>query len=104
MSQKILRRLLRWYVDPIVAQQNRVNTELLEAVDNVIKEIDHLRSEIWREQIAERNHIEMRLKALIDDSGPPAFLRCEKATLHPEPPNSASDRPNPTGGPDNGST
>lgn len=46
MAQKVIRRLLRWYIDPIVDQQNRFNSAVVQALDEMWWEISHLRKQI----------------------------------------------------------
>lgn len=46
--QKVTRRLLQWYVDPIVQQQNEFNKATLDAVQLLAQEVDQLRQEAAR--------------------------------------------------------
>ena len=39
LFQKTTRRLLRWYIDPIVAQQNEINAALLYALESLAQEV-----------------------------------------------------------------
>jgi hypothetical protein len=50
-SQKVTRRLLRWYINPIVEQQNRFNAATAQALDLIWQEITHLQL-----QLTEHNH------------------------------------------------
>ncbi|MCL7453831.1 MAG: glycosyltransferase family 2 protein [Anaerolineae bacterium] len=43
LSQKVARRLLRWYIDPIVQQQNVVNAAFLHALETLSQEVIELR-------------------------------------------------------------
>jgi hypothetical protein len=45
-SQKVVRRLLRWYVVPIVEQQNRFNVAVAQTLDLMWREIARLQAEI----------------------------------------------------------
>lgn len=42
--QKIVRRLLQWYIDPIIQQQNEFNQATLQAVELLSREIVELRA------------------------------------------------------------
>jgi hypothetical protein len=42
----VLRRLVRWYVEPVFADQRAVNDALLRLVDDLYDEIDRLRAEL----------------------------------------------------------
>jgi hypothetical protein len=42
LSQKVVRRLLRWYIDPIVEQQNQFNRAVVDALDEMWWEISQL--------------------------------------------------------------
>jgi hypothetical protein len=44
--QKMVRRLLRWYVNPIVEEQNRFNAAVMAALDALVQENDRLRFEL----------------------------------------------------------
>ncbi len=44
--QKVIRRLLRWYINPIVEQQNRFNSALVQAVDEMWWAISHLERQL----------------------------------------------------------
>jgi GT2 family glycosyltransferase len=39
LSQKLTRRLLRWYIDPIVEQQNEINAALLYTLESLAQEV-----------------------------------------------------------------
>ena len=39
-AQKITRRLLRWYINPIVAQQNEYNAAVTEVLANLCRQVD----------------------------------------------------------------
>jgi hypothetical protein len=43
-TQKVLRRLLRWYINPIVEQQNRFNVAVAQALDVLGRELDRLQA------------------------------------------------------------
>ncbi|MBE2240972.1 MAG: hypothetical protein IAE81_24515, partial [Caldilineaceae bacterium] len=42
-TQKIVRRLLRWYIDPIVSQQNEINFDLIQTLTILSQEVIWLR-------------------------------------------------------------
>jgi hypothetical protein len=44
--QKVTRRLLRWYIDPIVAEQNRFNDAVVTALAALARENAQLRTEL----------------------------------------------------------
>jgi len=44
LAQKTVRRLLRWYINPIVAQQNRFNAASVQAIDMLWHEISRLQA------------------------------------------------------------
>jgi hypothetical protein len=46
LFQKVTRRLLRWYIDPIVEQQNRFNASTIEALDTLLQELAQLQAQI----------------------------------------------------------
>lgn len=46
LMQKIARRLLRWYINPIVEQQNRYNAAVAQALDTLWGEVAQLRVEV----------------------------------------------------------
>ncbi len=48
LAQKVTRRLLRWYTNPIVEQQNRFNSAVVQALDEIWWEISHLRKQLAR--------------------------------------------------------
>jgi hypothetical protein len=39
LLQKVVRRLLRWYINPIVEQQNHFNAATVQAVDALLQEV-----------------------------------------------------------------
>ena len=45
LVQKVIRRTLRWYIDPIVRQQNQFNQATLQAVSAVAQEIARLQTQ-----------------------------------------------------------
>lgn len=42
----VLRKLMRWYVEPVFADQRAVNDALLRLVDDLYDEVDRLRAEL----------------------------------------------------------
>jgi hypothetical protein len=44
--QKVVRRLLRWYINPIVEEQNRFNQAVAEALEALAQENARLRAEL----------------------------------------------------------
>ncbi len=46
--QKLVRRMLRWYIEPIVAQQNQVNRDTLQLLNALTQEVLLLRAEVAR--------------------------------------------------------
>jgi hypothetical protein len=46
LLQKVVRRLLRWYINPIVEQQNRFNSALVRAVDEMWWAISYLERQL----------------------------------------------------------
>jgi hypothetical protein len=44
--QKVVRRMLRWYINPIVEEQNRFNQAVAEALDALAEENAQLRTEL----------------------------------------------------------
>lgn len=45
-AQKVTRRLLRWYINPMVEQQNRFNAAVAQSLDFLWQEIALLRAEL----------------------------------------------------------
>jgi hypothetical protein len=45
-AQKVTRRLLRWYIDPMVEQQNRYNAAVAQSLDLLWLDIARLRAEL----------------------------------------------------------
>ncbi len=45
-AQKVTRRLLQWYINPIVEQQNRFNSAVVQALDEMWWELSHLRKQL----------------------------------------------------------
>jgi hypothetical protein len=52
LAQKVIRRSLRWYIDPIVEQQNRFNSAVVQALEMLWREIAHLRNQVQQEEQA----------------------------------------------------
>ena len=50
LAQKVVRRLLRWYIDPIVEQQNRFNAAVAQVLDIYWREICSLQAQPPREK------------------------------------------------------
>jgi hypothetical protein len=46
LVQKVMRRMLRWYINPIVDEQNRFNQAVTEALDALTQENAQLRAEL----------------------------------------------------------
>jgi hypothetical protein len=46
IAQKMIRRLLRWYINPIIEEQNRFNAAVVAALDALVQENDRLRFEL----------------------------------------------------------
>jgi hypothetical protein len=46
LAQKVVRRLLRWYINPIVEEQNRFNQSVTQALEALAAENARLRSEV----------------------------------------------------------
>lgn len=46
LAQKVIRRLLRWYINPLVAEQNRFNAAVTTALDALAQENTQLRAEL----------------------------------------------------------
>jgi hypothetical protein len=46
LLQKVVRRLLRWYINPLVAEQNRFNSAVVTALDALARENARLRDEV----------------------------------------------------------
>jgi hypothetical protein len=46
LVQKVIRRLLRWYIDPIVEQQNRFNSTVVQALNEMWWELSHQQEQI----------------------------------------------------------
>jgi 2-polyprenyl-3-methyl-5-hydroxy-6-metoxy-1,4-benzoquinol methylase len=79
MAQKVVRRLLRWYINPIVEQQNAYNQALTEALGELIAQIKlgaeqskRLDDEI-RTNIARMGVLNQRLRRL-ERTGPAAVV------------------------------
>ena len=49
-AQKVTRRLLRWYINPIVKQQNRYNEAVAQSLDLLWQEVALLRAELPQEE------------------------------------------------------
>jgi len=45
LYHKIMRRLLRWYINPIVSQQNQFNAATLRAVQTILSDLHDVRAE-----------------------------------------------------------
>ncbi len=52
LLQRVVRRLLRWYIDPIVAQQNAFNDQVVAALEAVYREIAQESATAWSERSA----------------------------------------------------
>src|ERR671934_698224 len=54
--KKVLRKLMRWYVEPVAADQRAFNDAALKLVDQLFEEVDELRLELERAraELAER--------------------------------------------------
>jgi hypothetical protein len=50
--QKVVRRLLRWYINPIVEQQNHFNAAVAQSLDVLWWEISRLQSQVVSEENA----------------------------------------------------
>jgi hypothetical protein len=46
LIQKVIRRLLRWYIDPIVEEQNHFNAVVTAALEVLVEENTRLRAEM----------------------------------------------------------
>ena len=46
LIQKVIRRLLRWYIDPIVEEQNHFNAAMTAALGMMVEENTRLRAEL----------------------------------------------------------
>jgi len=67
MAQKIVRRLLRWYINPIVDQQNAYNsavTPVLESLVGRLGESENALKELQKLRHAEKEVSELRLQRL----------------------------------------
>ena len=51
VMQKVVRRLLRWYMNPIVEQQNRYNAAVAQALDVLWSEVVQLRVKVLEERV-----------------------------------------------------
>jgi hypothetical protein len=49
-AQKLLRRLMRWYINPIVEQQNRFNRSVVESQEALWREVSQLRERLPQEE------------------------------------------------------
>ncbi len=47
LAQKVIRRLLRWYINPIVEQQNRFNAAVTEALTEMWRDLSRLQETLW---------------------------------------------------------
>jgi GT2 family glycosyltransferase len=54
LYRKIVRRLLSWYINPIVEQQNEINAELLYAAETLAQEVASLREQLAASEPAAR--------------------------------------------------
>jgi hypothetical protein len=50
VGQKLVRRLLRWYINPIVEQQNRHNAAVCQALDVLWMEMMRLKAQLAEQQ------------------------------------------------------
>ena len=64
--KKVLRRLMRWYVEPLAADQRAFNDAALKLVDQLFEEVDALQRELTRAhaELAERREDARRLGEL----------------------------------------
>jgi hypothetical protein len=58
--QKITRRLLRWYIEPIVEQQNQINVDTVQMLNTMAQEMFLLRKE-WASR---ENSLQAEIKSL----------------------------------------
>jgi glycosyltransferase involved in cell wall biosynthesis len=49
LVQKVVRRLLRWYIDPLVAQQNHFNAATTQTLDQLWREVSRLQAQVAQE-------------------------------------------------------
>lgn len=49
VAQKLVRRLLSWYINPIVEQQNRFNAAVAQSLDMIWSEIAHIQVQITQD-------------------------------------------------------
>ena len=68
--QKITRRLLRWYIDPIVEQQNRVNVDTVQMLNAMAQEIFLLRVQWMEKEKALRAEIETLKRKVVESHDP----------------------------------
>lgn len=64
LLQKITRRLLRWYIDPIVIQQNQFNQATLQTVQLLTYELQAIRILIEQNQLADQKQTQALLSRL----------------------------------------
>jgi hypothetical protein len=50
LTQKVVRRLLRWYINPIVEQQNRFNLAVAQALDVLWREFSQMQAHPLQEE------------------------------------------------------
>jgi hypothetical protein len=58
LAQKVIRGLLRWYIDPIVEQQNRFNSAVVQALEMLWREIVQSRKQDRQEEQARDAEVE----------------------------------------------
>jgi len=64
LFQKVIRRLLRWYINPIVEQQNNFNAAVAEGFDDLYDQIAQLQTAWREEQEALRSEWELKLSIM----------------------------------------
>ena len=55
LAQKVTRRLLCWYITPLVDDQNRYNAAVAEALEALSRENAQLRAKLWELTAAQKN-------------------------------------------------
>jgi glycosyltransferase involved in cell wall biosynthesis len=60
LAQKVTRRLLQWYINPIVEQQNRFNAAVVQALDELAWEVQRLHEDSFRQAAESRPDSEER--------------------------------------------
>jgi len=71
LLQKVVRRLLRWYINPIVEQQNAFNTAVSSSLESLVERVDHqshaleAHTAVWHpEHDADHESLTLRLQRL----------------------------------------